>query len=39
MLKEKRVEGIQEKKVRSEWEEDPPYSSPIFLWALQMQER
>lgn len=19
-----------------EWEEDPPYSSPIFLWALQM---
>lgn len=40
-----RVKMLKEKKSgrnsgeKSEWEEDPPYSSPIFLWALQMQER
>lgn len=36
MLRGKKMKWKEFQEERSEWEEDPPYSSPIFLWALQM---
>lgn len=38
-MKVKEQKTFMRNKRGREWEEDPPYSSPIFLWALQMAEK